>query len=381
MAMPTEPSATPSDRLDWEGGPLDELLEHLSAASMSCRVFVRSASGANDAPLGEVDMVAGGVTDVRVGDLAGDAAVELLRKLQKPRCRIEARLPDPDSAEIDEPGPRQGRIEDLSVPDLMRYAEEFVLTCVLVVTRDGETASIRYERGEITKTLVGGRDDSERLADVMQWRTGDFRVDLPRLGLPKGAPRPQTTELAALWKQVAPQVIAKRSQFADRQRESGRSTRPYQPTAESASGAQFTPHKVEGRSTNPGLPVDVYDPPPAGERPSITTPAPRLNAAVLARIQTPQEVHAPAAGRNTAQGFDPVRPRVDVDATYRMPRAPRHLTPIRTGNARRSTAEPRRIADLPFLVHVAIGIGVGVAIVIAYRFAGPLVRPLLDGRL
>ena len=71
----------------------------------------------------------------------------------------------------------------------MRYCEQYVITCGIEVWRGSETARVEYRKGEISGVTVGGIDAPERLAEVMQWASGNYRLIVPRLTLPEGHAR------------------------------------------------------------------------------------------------------------------------------------------------------------------------------------------------
>ncbi|HEY0705888.1 MAG TPA: hypothetical protein VGG33_03780 [Polyangia bacterium] len=158
---------------DWEGGSLDDLLGLLAEGSWSARIEATAPSG----PFGIVDVVAGGVAESHAGDAHGDAAVAAMRARPDLSYRIHLRLPNPRTGGLEPPGPSEGSLSERSVASLMRYCEDFVLSCALVLTREGEVARIVYKRGEIGATLVDGADAPHRLPDVMGWKTGSFRID------------------------------------------------------------------------------------------------------------------------------------------------------------------------------------------------------------
>jgi hypothetical protein len=159
---------------DWEGGSLDDLLGLLAEGSWSARVEATSPSG----PFGIIDVVAGGVAESHAGDAHGDAAVSAMRTRPDLSYRVHLRLPNPRTGGLEPPSPAEGTLAERSVASLMRYCEDFVLSCALVFTRDGEVARIVYKRGEISATLVDGADAPQRLPDVMGWKTGTFHIDV-----------------------------------------------------------------------------------------------------------------------------------------------------------------------------------------------------------
>ena len=70
----------------------------------------------------------------------------------------------------------------------MRYCEDYVITCAIDVWRGNETARVDYRRGEISGVTVGGIDAPERLAEVMQWASGNYRLNVPN-SLPASLPK------------------------------------------------------------------------------------------------------------------------------------------------------------------------------------------------
>ena len=71
----------------------------------------------------------------------------------------------------------------------MRYCEDYVISCAIDVWRGNETARVEYKRGEISGVTVGGIDAPERLAEVMQWSSGNYRLVVPEFKLPASAPK------------------------------------------------------------------------------------------------------------------------------------------------------------------------------------------------
>ena len=98
---------------------------------------------------------------------------------------IECRLPDPESGSLSEPGPNQGSLKERPLASLMRYCEEYVLTCRLEVWRGQDRAAISYRRGEIIGTIVGGSEGSERLPEVLGWSDGSYEIILSAPVLPQ----------------------------------------------------------------------------------------------------------------------------------------------------------------------------------------------------
>ena len=178
-----------ADRItEWEGGSLSELVAMLQAAALPVRIEV-IAPGTTDSISGEVHLLAGGMADAFAGSLRRDDAMAALQRLEGARYVIECRLPDPESGSLSEPGPHQGSLKDRPLASLMRYCEDYVLTCRLEVWRGQDRAAISYRRGEIIGTIVGGSEGSERLPEVLGWTDGSYEIILPAPVLPHMPPR------------------------------------------------------------------------------------------------------------------------------------------------------------------------------------------------
>jgi hypothetical protein len=181
-------AATPVKQvLDWSGGNLDDLVALLSAPSWSARIEVLPSGGGN--PVGEVHVIAGGVSDAIFEGKSTHESLDKLRAVKGTRFRVEPRLPNPANGDLTVPGPDQGKLEERPLATLMRYCEEFVLTASIEVWRASENAKVDYRRGEIVGVTVGGIDAPERLAEVMKWASGSYRVLVPKLTLPETAPK------------------------------------------------------------------------------------------------------------------------------------------------------------------------------------------------
>jgi len=173
---------------EWEGGSLSELVAMLQAAALPVRIEVM-APGTTNSSAGEVHLLAGGMADAFAGSLRRDDAMAALQRLEGARFVIECRLPDPESGSLSEPGPHEGSLSDRPLASLMRYCEEYVLTCRLEVWRGQDRAAISYRRGEIIGTIVGGSEGSERLPEVLGWSDGSYEIILSAPVLPHMPPR------------------------------------------------------------------------------------------------------------------------------------------------------------------------------------------------
>src|SRR4051812_37680727 len=193
--------AKPATKLiDWNGGTLSELIGLLSAPAVSARVEVIPVGA--EAPIGEVHLVAGGVSDSIYNGQATDDALDKLLTITPARFRVDPRLPNPSTGELGSPGPESGTLDGRPLAHLMRYCEDYVITCAIEVWRGNETARVDYRRGEISGVTVGGIDAPERLPEGMQWASGNYRLHVPPLHLPAVAPKQRVS--APLMPVVAP---------------------------------------------------------------------------------------------------------------------------------------------------------------------------------
>lgn len=188
-------AAAPTKMIDWNGGALTDLIALLSAPAASARVEVIPPG--SDTFIGEVHLVAGGVSDSIYEGNATDDALDKLLLITGARFRVDPRLPDPKTGDLGKPGAEAGTLDGRPLAHLMRYCEDYVITCGIEVWRGNETARVDYRRGEIRGVTVGGIDAPERLAEVMQWASGNYRLIVPPIKLPAVAPKHAPVPVAA----------------------------------------------------------------------------------------------------------------------------------------------------------------------------------------
>ena len=160
------------------------------------------ASG--DAAVGEVHLLAGGVSDALYGGKSTDDALDKLRAAKPTRFRVEQRLPNPADGDLDVPGCGRGDAGEprARAPDALLRGLRHHLP--IEVWRGNENARVDYKRGEINGVTVGGIDAPERLAEVMQWSSGNYRIIVQPLKLPAVAPKRPQAAAAAPAKVPAP---------------------------------------------------------------------------------------------------------------------------------------------------------------------------------
>jgi hypothetical protein len=331
----------PSDErvTEWTGGSLNELMIVLSAAALPSRIRV-FAPGAGDTPAGEVHLLAGGVNDALAGEARGDEAVAALQRITGARFLIDTRLPDPETGSLAKPGPAEGNLAQRPLVEVMRYCEEYVLTCTLEVWRGEDQARISYRRGELVGTEVGGSDASDRLPEVMGWKEGFFEIALP---LPVTPPVPALSKRSTASMAVAGGSTGTRTPAGERVR---RPTDPLISVDTIRKGAAAQPAPVatrpsgEGPKLPPGPPlpglqargtaaVRSQPAPAAGPKPAPSgpTPATPLAAAPIRRsgplpsVPVRTTAQSPIAGR-TAAGIATARPALPPAATAQAKKTP-----------------------------------------------------------
>src|SRR5215471_756962 len=257
---------------DWSGGDLDDLIAILSGPALSARVEVLGASG--DAAIGEVHLLAGGVSDALYSGKSTDDALDKLRAAKPTRFRVEQRLPNPADGDLTYPGAESGTLESRALAHLMRYCEDYVITCAIEVWRGNDNARVDYKRGEISGVTVGGIDAPERLAEVMKWSSGNYRIVVQPLKLPAVAPKKAPAAAAAPAKVPAPAPSAQAARQA-----SATKTIFGMPAAEiikaraAAEAAKAAAAGGAARTATPSTGSPETSPPPAAAAPT-PSPAP-----------------------------------------------------------------------------------------------------------
>src|SRR4051794_1440892 len=290
---------------EWSGGDLDDLIAILSGPALSARVEVLGASG--DTAIGEVHLLAGGVSDALYAGKSTDDALDKLRAAKPTRFRVEQRLPNPTDGDLTYPGADAGTLESRALAHLMRYCEDYVITCQIEVWRGNENARVDYKRGEINGVTVGGIDAPERLAEVMQWSSGNYRIIVQPLTLPTVAPKRPRAAAAAPAKVRAPAPSAQAARQS-----SATKTIFGMPAAEiikaraaaeaakaaAAAAAAAGPARTTAASSS-GTPAPTAAPPPAAvaaaPTPAATAPATTPAAAAPAPAKTTPPGVAPSA--------------------------------------------------------------------------------------
>jgi hypothetical protein len=280
---------------EWSGGDLDDLIAILSAPAVSARVEVLGATG--DAAIGEVHLLAGGVSDSIFNGKAVDDALDRLRAEKPTRFRVEQRLPNATDGNLSEAGPETGTLDGRALAHLMRYCEDYVISCSIDVWRGNETARVEYKRGEISGVTVGGIDAPERLAEVMQWSSGNYRLIVPEFKLPASAPKrvksstatPVPVPAPALSAQAARQASSTKTIFGMPVAEVAKARAAAEAAKAAAEAAKEATRETTKKAATP-VPTPAIQP----AAPRVATPAPVVAPAPVSPRVTPPGV-APSA--------------------------------------------------------------------------------------
>jgi len=326
---------------EWSGGDLDDLIAILSGPALSARVEVLGATG--DAAVGEVHLLAGGVSDALFGGKSTDDALDKLRAAKPTRFRVEQRLPNPTDGDLTYPGPDAGTLESRALAHLMRYCEDYVITAGIEVWRGNENARVEYKRGEIGNVTVGGIDAPERLAEVMQWASGNYRLHVQPLKLPAVAPKRPQAAAAAAAKVPAPAPSAQAARQA-----SATKTIFGMPAAEiikaraAAEAAKAAAAAARTTSpTSPATPSTVAQPPAASAAPPPAAAPVKVTPPGVAPTPVPAPVSRPSTSSATKTIFGVPTPGAAGYTPVTQPSASASAAPVAAAPA---AAAPTSVA-------------------------------------
>ncbi|MBZ5528965.1 MAG: response regulator [Acidobacteriia bacterium] len=75
------------------------------------------------------------------------------------------------------PGVIQGRLEEMSIIDLMQSLEMGAKSCKLTVRHEKETGEMFFANGQCSDARVGGVEGDDAAYKVICWTTGEFEID------------------------------------------------------------------------------------------------------------------------------------------------------------------------------------------------------------
>jgi hypothetical protein len=280
--------APPSDQtLEWEGA-LADLVAPLQASALPVRIEV-IAPGPMGSCAGEVHLIAGGLADAFAGSLRRDDAMAALGRVEGARFLVECRLPDPESGTLAEAGPDKGSLKDRPLAALMRYCEDYVLTCRVEIEQGQERGTVSYKRGELAGTTIDGQEADDRLPDMLAWSDGSYRIVLPVPALPPGRRRD--------------------GQPAPRPADAAKPERKRHPTLPTLAGAAGRPEPAKAADASIAAPQKAPSVPPVSSLRLSPSPDAAPGARPPTQVPFPPEV--------TKRGIPSVSPLAPAAATAR----------------------------------------------------------------
>ncbi len=80
------------------------------------------------------------------------------------------------------PGVIQGRLEEMSMIDLMQSLEMGQKSCRLVVQKNGEQGELFFANGQCRDAKMGGTEGDDAVYKVLLWTEGEFEIDFNAAG-------------------------------------------------------------------------------------------------------------------------------------------------------------------------------------------------------
>lgn len=75
------------------------------------------------------------------------------------------------------PGVIQGRLEEMSILDLMQSLEMGQKSCRLTIRHDGEACEMFFASGQCADAKLGAAEGEEAVYQVVRWPAGEFEID------------------------------------------------------------------------------------------------------------------------------------------------------------------------------------------------------------
>ena len=71
----------------------------------------------------------------------------------------------------------QGRLEEMSMIDLLQSLEMGQKSCRLVVQKGGESGELYFASGQCRDAKIGSTEGDEAVYKVIMWTEGEFEID------------------------------------------------------------------------------------------------------------------------------------------------------------------------------------------------------------
>jgi len=159
---------------------IDGLVAHCQKARFTGILRIRAKEG-----IGEIWFLSGMTDEMQFGTSTGDEALERMRKATDATYELATRLPHPGGG-FKKRFPIQGSIATATPVTLMRYCEQYALTCKLAVESKHLLVEATYQLGELVSVETTADDDG--ITSMLEATEGSYEFTLPKVELPEGTP-------------------------------------------------------------------------------------------------------------------------------------------------------------------------------------------------
>jgi hypothetical protein len=135
--------------------------------------------------IGEVWLLSGLTDEVSFGTSSGDEAMDRMRTATDATYELVGRLPHPGGG-FKKRFPSKGSIATATPVTLMRYCEQYALTCRLAVESKNVLVEATYDLGDLVGVETTADDDG--ITAMLEATEGTYEFTLPRVELPPGTP-------------------------------------------------------------------------------------------------------------------------------------------------------------------------------------------------
>ena len=163
-----------------EPASIEGLVAHCEGARFTGILRMRAKEG-----IGEVWFLSGVADEMQFGTSTADEAMDRMRKATEATYELVSRLPHP-SGGFKKRFPAKGSVATATPVTLMRYCEQYALTCSLAVESRDVLAIATYELGDLVSVETTADDDA--ITTMLEAEEGTYEFTLPRVELPAGTP-------------------------------------------------------------------------------------------------------------------------------------------------------------------------------------------------
>jgi hypothetical protein len=159
---------------------IDGLVAHCESGRFTGILRMRAREG-----IGELWFLSGVADEVHFGVSTRDEAMDRMRSATDATYELVARLPHPAGG-FKKRFPSKGSIVTATPVTLMRYCEQYALTCTLAVESGDVLVEARYELGDLVSVETTADDDG--ITAMLEAQEGTYEFTLPPVELPAGTP-------------------------------------------------------------------------------------------------------------------------------------------------------------------------------------------------